>query len=190
MAQIFSLEFPQSLGVYAEYGQAQKAVDHLADHDFPVQNVLIVGTDLKQVERVTGRLTWGRVLAGGAASGAWVGLFVGLLIGLFAQEGSWFAAVATGLGIGLVWGVVFAAVRYSSSGGERDFASVKGRAAHQVRGAGGAQVPGPGAGTADPGRSRHPADLVSLNRLATQFPLDSLHQICQAGSGSTPMRPN
>jgi hypothetical protein len=37
------------------------------------------------VERVIGRLTWGRVLLSGAASGAWFGLFVGLLLGLFSS---------------------------------------------------------------------------------------------------------
>ena len=56
-----ALEFPQSLAVYDDYAAAQKAVDFLADHHFPVQNCMIVGTELKQVERITGRLTTGRV---------------------------------------------------------------------------------------------------------------------------------
>ena len=55
-----TLDFPQSLGVYDEYAEAQKAVDFLSDNEFPVENCLIVGTDLKQLERVTGRLTTGR----------------------------------------------------------------------------------------------------------------------------------
>ena len=55
-----ALDYPLSLGVHERYEDAQKAVDFLADHDFPVQNCLIVGTDLKQVERVTGRLTTGK----------------------------------------------------------------------------------------------------------------------------------
>ena len=46
--------YPMSLGGYDSYDKAQRAVDYLADHEFPVQNVLIVGTDLKQLERVTG----------------------------------------------------------------------------------------------------------------------------------------
>ena len=62
-----TLDFPLSLGVYEKYEQAQKAVDYLSDNEFPVQNCLIVGTDLKQVERVTGRLTYGKVAAGGRA---------------------------------------------------------------------------------------------------------------------------
>src|SRR6476646_7697404 len=78
-----ALDFPQSLGVFEQYEQAQRAVDHLSDHEFPVQNCMIVGTDLKQVERVTGRLTWSRAALAGAASGAWMGVFVGLRISLF-----------------------------------------------------------------------------------------------------------
>ena len=64
MPEIFSLQFPQSLGVFDAYADAQKAVDYLSDEEFPVENCLIVGTDLKQVERVTGRLTTGRVAHG------------------------------------------------------------------------------------------------------------------------------
>ena len=63
-----SLEYPMSLGTFEKYEEAQKLVDTLADKEFPVQNCLIVGTDLKQLERITGRLTWGRVLLGGALS--------------------------------------------------------------------------------------------------------------------------
>ena len=37
-----------SLGVHDSYEEAQRAVDYLSDHDFPVRDVLIVGTDLKQ----------------------------------------------------------------------------------------------------------------------------------------------
>ncbi|MGH3362954.1 MAG: general stress protein, partial [Nocardioides sp.] len=73
------LEFPQSLAVYDDYAAAQKSVDFLSDNAFPVQNCMIVGTDLKQVERITGCLTKGRVALAGALSGLWLGLFVGLI---------------------------------------------------------------------------------------------------------------
>ncbi|MGJ9411089.1 general stress protein [Aeromicrobium sp. CF4.19] len=120
----FALDFPQSLGVFDDYAAAQAAVDHLADEEFPVKNVLIVGTDLKQVERVTGRLTTGRVALMGAASGAWLGLFIGLLIGLFAEQGSWVSTVLTGLGLGVVFGVVWSLLGYAATRGQRDFSSV------------------------------------------------------------------
>ncbi len=54
------LEFPQSLAVYDDYAAAQRTVDHLSDEKFPVEQCMIVGTDLKQIERITGRLTTGR----------------------------------------------------------------------------------------------------------------------------------
>jgi hypothetical protein len=112
------------VGSYDSYEQAQAAVDFLSDQKFPVENVTIIGSDLRQVERVTGRLTWGRVLAAGAAGGAWWGLFVGLLLGIFAVEpGGWIGSILTGLLIGLLFGMLFAAIGYSASRGRRDFTS-------------------------------------------------------------------
>jgi len=125
MAEIFSLQFPQSLGVYDDYAQAQKVVDHLSDNQFPVENCLIVGTDLKQVERVTGRLNSGRVAAAGAASGAWIGLLIGLLLGIFAGDGDWLATVVGGVLFGLIFGVVWALIGYAATRGKRDFSSVQ-----------------------------------------------------------------
>jgi hypothetical protein len=110
------------VGSYATYEEAQRAVDHLADSDFPVRDVTIVGVDLMLVERVIGRLTWGRVLMSGAASGAWFGLFVGLLLFFFSPDGS-FGPILVGLLSGVVFGIVFAAVGYGASRGRRDFTS-------------------------------------------------------------------
>lgn len=112
------------VGSYAKYEEAQRAVDHLADSDFPVRDVTIVGVDLMLVERVIGRLSWGRVLMSGAASGAWFGLFVGLLLSLFSpQGGGTFGPILVGLASGILFGLVFAAVGYGASRGRRDFTS-------------------------------------------------------------------
>ena len=125
MAEIFSLEYPQSLGVYDQYADAQKVVDHLADNEFAVQNVLIVGTELRQVERVTGRLTWGRVLMAGVVSGFGLGLFIGLVVSLFSDGSTFLATVLGGIALGIVFGVVSAAIGYSATRGQRDFSSVQ-----------------------------------------------------------------
>ena len=125
MAETFSLEYPQSLGVFDKYADAQKAVDHLSDNEFPVQNCLIVGTELRQVERVTGRLTTGRVAIAGAASGAWLGLFIGLLLGIFAEEGSWLPTLLGAVAIGVVFGVIWGLIGYAATRGQRDFSSVQ-----------------------------------------------------------------
>lgn len=109
------------VGSYTNYAQAQAAVDHLADEQFPVHEVTIVGVDLMQVERVTGRLSWPKVLLGGLATGAWLGLFVGLLLGIFTQP-MW-GVVLTGLIGGSVFGVLSASLSYAATRGKRDFAS-------------------------------------------------------------------
>lgn len=112
------------IGSYATYAEAQRAVDHLADSQFPVAEVTIVGVDLMLVERVLRRLTWGRVLAQGAASGAWFGLFVGVLLSLFGtRAGTGMVPILVGVVTGVLFGTVFAAVGYASSRGRRDFSS-------------------------------------------------------------------
>lgn len=118
------LQFPQSLGVYDDYADAQRAVDHLSDNGFPVENCMIVGTDLKQVERVTGRLTTGRVALGGALSGLWLGLFVGLIFALFGAGEILAIILATGL-FGVLFGVIWALVGYAATQGRRDFTSIQ-----------------------------------------------------------------
>ena len=112
------------VGSYDSYEQAQAAVDYLADEKFAVENVTIIGTDLRMVEKVTGRLTWGRALTAGAAGGAWWGLFVGLLLGIFSTDGGqWIGSVLTGLLVGLVFGAIFGAMGYAATQGRRDFTS-------------------------------------------------------------------
>jgi hypothetical protein len=123
---LLQLQFPQSLAVYDDYAAAQKAVDFLSDNHFPVENCMIVGTELKSVERITGRLTTGKVAAGGALSGVWLGLFVGLIITLFSKSGT--SAIATVLStvlFGLVFGLVWALIGYAATRGQRDFSSVR-----------------------------------------------------------------
>lgn len=109
------------VGSFSTYQEAQRAVDTLSDNKFPVEHLSIVGVGLVQVEKVTGRLTWGRVLAGGAASGAWMGLFFGLLFSILG--GPVLPAILWGVIVGAVFGMVFGAISYGVTGGRRDFTS-------------------------------------------------------------------
>jgi hypothetical protein len=114
----------QVIGTYDTYVEAQRAVDFLSDEDFPVQHVSIVGSDLKMVENVLGRLTRGRAAMAGAASGAWFGLFVGVLLSLFASKNTnGFGLVVAALLYGAVFGAIFGFVGHALSGGKRDFTS-------------------------------------------------------------------
>ncbi|WP_188669181.1 general stress protein, partial [Tersicoccus solisilvae] len=112
----------ETVGRYGSYLDAQKAVDYLADHDFPVQHVSIVGNDLKSVEVVTGKLSYPRVALSGAASGAMFGLFIGFLFSLFGGSGG-LAALIPSVLIGAVFWMIIGVISYAMQGGKRDFSS-------------------------------------------------------------------
>lgn len=113
------------ISTYDHYADAKHAVDVLARARFPVQQISIVGNDLRSVERVTGRLTYGRVALMGALSGAYLGLFLGLLLFIFQPDntailGVFLAAVVIGAGFGMLFGVL----SYGMNRNRRDFSSV------------------------------------------------------------------
>ncbi|GAA1475242.1 magnesium transporter [Corynebacterium felinum] len=109
------------VGSFQSYEQAQAAVDMLSDNKFDVKEVTIVGVDLMEVEKVLGRLTWGRVLIGGAASGAWLGLFFGTMMGIV--TGQWASSLLLGMSLGVVFYTGLSAAQYAAQQGKRDFAS-------------------------------------------------------------------
>ena len=121
---VFELQFPQSVGIYDSYADAQKAVDFLADAKFEVQNLAIVGTELKSVERVLGRRNWGTVVTQGMQSGISTGLLVGLVVLIFTRPSSILLLLLVSLAIGVLLGVGFNAAAYAMSRGRRDFTSV------------------------------------------------------------------
>ena len=114
------------LGTYDTYPEAQHVVDKLAKADFDVRQLSIVGSDLKTIERVTGKLTWGRAALGGAATGAWLGLFAGSLLFLFTASPNVTYAFAVIL-LGAAFGMLFGIVSYAVSRRRQDYTST-----HQV----------------------------------------------------------
>jgi hypothetical protein len=115
------------IATFGTYQEAQTAVDKLADSDgFPIAGAAIVGNDMKSVERVTGRLSWGRAAGAGAASGLWLGLLFGLVTTIFtpanANPGSGYLIGAVLLGA--AFGMVFGLISYAVSRNRRDFSSV------------------------------------------------------------------
>jgi hypothetical protein len=112
-----------TVGTFEDYPSAQKAVDYLSDRGFPVEHVSIVGTGLRLVERVLGRMTTARAAGAGALSGAWLGLLIGILLSIFTSSG-WFVVILFAVLFGAVWGAIFGAVAHAMTGGRRDFTSV------------------------------------------------------------------
>jgi hypothetical protein len=114
------------VATYDTYEEAERAVDFLADNDFPVERVSIVGRGLHMVEQVTGRMTYGEAALRGALTGAVTGALIGWLFWLFdwfspivaagwlILDGFWFGAV-----VGAVWGLL----AHAATAGRRDFAS-------------------------------------------------------------------
>jgi hypothetical protein len=115
------------LGTYETYDEAQGVVDRLARAEFPVKQVSIVGSDLRTVERVTGKMTYGRAAIAGAASGAWFGLFLGLLLFIFSPSQNAILYVGAAVLIGAGFGMLFGIVSYALNRRRRDFTSI-----HQV----------------------------------------------------------
>ena len=110
---------------FEDYESAQRAVDRLSDDGFPVEKLDIVGSGLRLVERVTGRLTSGRAAGAGALTGLWAGLLFGILLGLFTSGHSFLAVAATGAALGVLWGAAFGYVAHARTRGRRDFSSMR-----------------------------------------------------------------
>ena len=116
------------VATFEHYADAERAVDLLADRNFPVQQVAIVGHDLRMVEQVIGKMGYGRAALSGAGSGA----LIGLLFGAIAWAVSWIEPLVAGLllalyglGLGAIVGALLAMTFYAMQGGRRDFASVR-----------------------------------------------------------------
>jgi len=114
---------------FDDYASAQRAVDRLSDDGFPVDKLDIVGSDVRLIERVTGRLTTARSSSAGALSGLWVGLLIGLLLGLLTSGRAWLGVIALAVGVGALWGAVLGFVVHKAKRGQRDFRSVRALAA-------------------------------------------------------------
>lgn len=113
------------VSTYDHYVDAMHAVDRLARANFPVNEVSIMGNDVRSVERVTGKLTYGRVALMGAFSGAYLGLFLGILLFIFQpQNASILGVFLAALVIGAGFGMLFAVLSYALNRNRRDFSSV------------------------------------------------------------------
>ena len=101
-------------------------VDFLSDSEIEVSGIQIVGTDLRLVETVTGRMSYGRAAAAGMVTGAWFGLLIGMLLGLFGnpdQDPGWTTLLLLGLLWGAAFGIVYGLIAHATTRGRRDFSS-------------------------------------------------------------------
>jgi hypothetical protein len=98
----------QVIGKFTEYAEAVSFVEALINHGFPSGAIAIVGKDLRSIERVRGKMTYGRIAISGAMTGSWLGLIIGLFLSSSAPTdanpttGSMFSYVLIGAGIGML----------------------------------------------------------------------------------------
>jgi hypothetical protein len=107
----------------SSYEGAERAVDWLSDQQFPVEHVSIIGTGLRYVEQVSGRVTTANAALRGAGQGAMLGLLFGLFFGLFFTGTAFFGVLVYGLIAGTFWGALWWAIVHYAQGGRRDFGS-------------------------------------------------------------------
>ncbi len=130
----------RTVASYSSYREAERAVDWLSDQGFAVEHVAIVGTGLRTVERVAGRVTTARAGISGAMQGAVIGLLFAVLFGLFFTGPGFLGLLLYAVVVGALFGAVFGALGHAALRGRRDFASISGMEAErydvQVDGAG------------------------------------------------------
>jgi hypothetical protein len=117
------------LGEFHNYQDATNLVEKLVAEDFKPSAISIIGHDPVLVERVRGRLGYGRVALSGAVTGFWMGMIFALLIGAGIEvdpEGGisylpqqFFAVLAVAAGLGML----FQVVRFSLTKVKRGFLS-------------------------------------------------------------------
>jgi len=115
----------RTIATVTSYEDAERDVDRLSDQHFPVEHVTIVGTGLRYLEQVEGRMTNGRATLLGAAAGIVLGLSWGLLFGAFftIDSADFFGVLLYGMLVGVVFGALIGLISHTVQGGRRDFES-------------------------------------------------------------------
>jgi hypothetical protein len=119
----------RTVATFGDYPSAERAVDYLSDHGFPVDRTAIVARDLKLIEQVTGRVGYLEAALRGLLSGAVTGILIGWLFAIFdwvdpAVARGWL--IVDGFWFGALVGAIVGLIAHALTRGRRDFASVSG----------------------------------------------------------------
>jgi hypothetical protein len=113
----------RAVASFSSYREAEQAVDRLSDAGFPVERVAIVGTGLRYIEQIGGRLTTAKATLMGAGQGALIGLLFALFFGIFFTGPGFGGLLVYAIVVGALFGALFALVARVAAGGGRDFTS-------------------------------------------------------------------
>ena len=114
------------VGQFKNYREAVKVVEQLVENGFPARLISIIGSDLKTVETLKGKLGYGRVALSGAVTGSWIGLFFGLIFGATSTtEQVVITNLSSGIVIGAGIGMLLNVIRFSLTRNKRSFLSAQ-----------------------------------------------------------------
>ena len=105
----FRIPDGQILATFPAYPEAQDLVNSLVTKGVPATALSIVGADVTLVERVTGKIGYGRAALSSAMSGSWLGILAGLAYVIFSPTDVITPIVGglfVGAGLGMVVGML------------------------------------------------------------------------------------
>lgn len=108
---------------FTNYADAVAYVEQIIRGDFPANAIAIVGSNLSTVERVRGKVNYGRVAFTGAMTGVWIGLLVFLLFGTSPDQSTTQLNLGSALLIGAGIGMLLQVIRFSLVKNKRTFSS-------------------------------------------------------------------
>ena len=112
-----------TVATYRSYETAQQAINSLAEAEIDVSGIALVGSDVRVVERVMGRLTWRKVAMAGAMRGLTFGLFLGIVFWLLVPEAGMMVLAMPILGV--AFGMLLSIVTHSFTKKNRQYQSVQ-----------------------------------------------------------------
>ncbi|GAA3650903.1 hypothetical protein GCM10022202_08180 [Microbacterium marinilacus] len=118
-----AFEVGETVASFKEYDAAQKAVSRLIAAEVPAADIAIVGTALRSIEKVTGRLGYAQAAWSGAVNGVLLGLLFAAMVVIW-SPGLPISTFAGVLLVGIALGMLFRLISYALLRRRRDFASV------------------------------------------------------------------
>lgn len=112
-----------TVATYRNYETAQQAINSLAEADIDISGMALVGSEVRVVERVMGKLTWRKVAMAGAMRGLTFGLFLGIVFWLLVPEAG--IAILAMPVLGIAFGMLLSIVTHTFTRKNRQYQSVQ-----------------------------------------------------------------
>jgi len=116
-------EVGETVATYSKYEGAQRAVSKLIEKEVPARDIAIVGKGLRSVEKITGKLGWGRAAWQGALNGLLFGMLISAFAVIWVPEAG-MPMIGGVLLIGVAFGMALRILNYSLIRRRRDYASM------------------------------------------------------------------